>query len=1145
MSLQFILGNSGSGKTEYAFRQIVKEAGEHPKKNYLILVPEQFTMQTQKKLVSLAPNHAIMNIDVLSFKRLAYRVFDDMGIGDVRVLEETGKNLVLRKVAQEKEEQLTVLRANMERMGYIEEVKSMISEMMQYRITPEQLEQFVDRERVSDNQAFCAKISDIITMYRGFMDFMEGNYITAEEILNLLIELVEQSQLLRDSVVVLDEFTGFTPIQNHLIRKLLPVTESIRVLLTIDAGENFYRCEGNHELFYLTKHTMEQLSRMAQELLVPIDKPVVLDGSGKKRFAHTADLAFMEQNLFRTWYRRKHGEVSDIVITSGKNPKEELLYTAREIVRLVRSKNYRYKDIAVVTGDVDSYGKYVGEIFEQYQIPYFLDQTTEVLFHPFIECIRAALEIVSSNFSYEAVMRFLRCGFADIKEADIDLLDNYLLAIGIRGRSAWKKRWVRLPRQSAGYDLELLEELRIQIWDILSPLLTAFEGNATVSDGILGLYEMLRKMDCENKLWAKEAEYLSRGQQAKAKEYGQIYRVVMELLEKYHALLGQEHMNVEEFIEVLDAGLAAAQVAAIPPGYDNVTIGDIERTRLDHIKVLFFIGVNDGIVPKGGSQGGIISEYERELLKEANLELAPGAREQAFIQRFYLYRNLTKPSERLYISYARVDSAGKAIRPSYLIGVLCRLFPDMKVLELEDLAKQPDFSTKEAALDYMIYGQKDETWYALAHALSAGAEEDEEKKQQVCRILEAPFYRYTDEPISRIAAQAIYGRTIEGSVTRLERFAACAYAHFLQYGLNLKERETNRFQNPDIGNLYHDALEKYSYKLKESQYDWFGVPDEVREQFSDEAMREAVESYYNPSVFETASTVHQLKRMGEIFKQTVWALTRQVRAGEFVPEAFEVSFQELTDVADLRMTFADDAGMSLRGRIDRMDCCADEGKLYVKVIDYKSGSTKFDLIRIYQGLELQLMVYMGAGMDWMKQQNPNYEVLPAAVLYYHIDDPVIDIDGDRNMTQEEVEQELLQSLRPDGLINRDEQVIAHLDKNLEGKSQVIPVELKKSGEIYESRSHVADTEEFAVIEEYVRNQIRYQGRQIYEGVVSVNPYKDGSQVSCAYCPYASVCGFDARIPGYQYRRLEHPDKAGIIEQMQIENAKSAHLEQGR
>ena len=320
MSLQFILGNSGSGKTEYAFRQIVKEAGEHPKKNYLILVPEQFTMQTQKKLVSLAPNHAIMNIDVLSFKRLAYRVFDDMGINDVRVLEETGKNLVLRKVAQEKEEQLTVLRANMGRMGYIGEVKSMISEMMQYRITPEQLEQFVDRERVSDNPAFCAKISDIITMYRGFMEFMEGNYITAEEILNLLIELVEQSQLLRDSVVVLDEFTGFTPIQNHLIRKLLPVTESIRVLLTIDAGENFYRCEGNHELFYLTKHTIEQLSRMAQELLVPIDKPVILGDSGKKRFAHTDDLAFMEQNLFRTWYRRKQGEVSDIVITSGKNP---------------------------------------------------------------------------------------------------------------------------------------------------------------------------------------------------------------------------------------------------------------------------------------------------------------------------------------------------------------------------------------------------------------------------------------------------------------------------------------------------------------------------------------------------------------------------------------------------------------------------------------------------------------------------------------------------------------------------------------------------------------------------------------------------------------------------------------------------------
>lgn len=1145
MSLQFVLGNSGSGKTEYVFRRIVQEAGKHPKKNYLILVPEQFTLQTQKKLVSLAPNKAIMNIDVLSFKRLAYRVFDDLGINNLSVLEETGKNLVLRKVAQEKSTELTVLRANMERMGYIEEVKSLISELMQYGISPDKLSVFLknDKNTTFLPPSFHAKMTDVITLYRGFLEFMEGNYITAEEILTILIGLVEQSQLLRDSVLVFDEFTGFTPIQNQLMRKLLPVAERIEVLLTIDEKENFYSCLGNHELFYLSKHTILQLSRMAEELHINIEKPVVLGQSDTKRFAKAPGLAFMEKNLFRAWYQKKHGPVSDIVICNAKNPREELLYVVREITRLVKTGNYRYKDIAVVTGAVESYGQYVEELFGKYQIPYFLDQTTDVLFHPFIECIRAALEIVHTNFSYEAIMRFLRCGFTDFAESDIDLLDNYLLALGITGKSAWKKRWVRLPRQKHGYDIEQLDKLRQQMLELLLPFSEIFEKkNSTVSDELFGLYELLTAMNCEQKLWEKEASYLQNGQQVKALEYGQIFAIIMELFEKYNALLGQEQMNIEEFIEILEAGLCAAEVAAIPPGYDNVTIGDIERTRLDHVKVLFFVGVNDGIVPKAAGQGGIISEYERELMLASDMELAPGAREQAFIQRFYLYRNLTKPSEQLYISYSRVDNSGKAIRPSYLIGVIERLFLDLQIQEVDDLIKQPDFSTPEAALDYLVHGKKEEQWFAVAKALSEVTHSDDEAQQRnsndsLEKILEAPFYHYTDEPISKITAQAIYGRNGTGSVTRFEKFAACAYAHFLGYGLQLQEREKNQLSNLDIGNLYHDALEIYSIKLQASKHDWFGIPDEIRQQFATEAFEEAMAAYQNPSVFASASNAHQCERMKQIFQQTVWALTKQVRAGDFIPSAFEVSFAELEDVECLKNRYEDHASICLQGRIDRLDQCMDENAVYVKVIDYKSGNTSLNLIRIYQGLDLQLMEYMAVGTDWMKKQYPDREVLPGGVLYYHIDDPVLECEGSCELTREEFEQQLLQKLRPDGLVNRELPIIEHLDSTIEGKSNVIPVELKKGREIYESRSHVADTWQFAVMEEYVKNIIYDHGRQIYEGVVSVNPYQDGKESGCSYCPYAAVCGFDIRIPGYQYRKLEHPDKNEVVDRMQIENEK--------
>ncbi len=1131
MSLQFVLGNSGSGKTEYAFGRVVNEAGEHPEKNYLVIVPEQFTMQTQKKLVELAPNHAIMNIDVLSFKRLAYRVFDDLGMNDIRVLEETGKNLVLRKVAKEKQEELTVLRANMSRMGYIEEMKSLISELVQYNISPEQLSDYSKREDISP--AFSAKLRDIVTMYRGFHDYMRGNYVTAEEILNVLIDVAEESGLLRDSVIVLDEFTGFTPIQNRLLKKILPMADKVCVILTIDAREDFYRCAGNHELFYLSKKTIRSLNEMAERLHVELLPPVVLSDSKNRRFIGAENLSFMEQNLFRNWYKKSHEDVDEIVMTSEKNPKDELTGVAREVCRLVRNENYRYRDIAVVTGAAETYGNYVKEIFEKYRIPYFLDQTTEVLFHPFTECVRAALEIVASDFSYEPVMRFLRTGFSGISEEEIDLLDNYLTATGIRGKRAWEKRWLREPRDKDFYDLEVLNRLRAQIVELFAPLAESFgRKDSTVGEEVLALYGLLTGISAEQKLWELEREFLAAGQQEKSKVYGQIYRIVMELLEKCNRILGTEAMDIDDFTEVLDAGLSAAKVAVIPPGYDSVTVGDIERTRLNHVKVLFFVGVNDGIIPKAGNQGGIISEYEREMLQEADMELAPGAREQAFIQRFYLYRNLTKPSERLYLSFSRVDQEGKALRASYLIGTIHKLFPKLTVNFREDIAREPDFSTPQAAIDYLISGEQDDAWYALAKCFAGS-----EKADEVEQLLKAPYMSYKEDPISRAVARAVYGQTLEGSVTRLERFAACAYSHFLQYGLKLKEREIAGFESVDMGNLYHEALEQYGRKLKGTAYDWFNVPDDVRDRLALEAMSEAVEAYPNLSIYASGADSHMAERMRSVFKRTVWALTKQVQAGRFVPEDFEISFLQLDQLESLKICLSERERMQLLGRIDRMDICNEDGKVYIKVIDYKSGNTKFDLVRIYQGLALQLVVYMSVGMELGRKKFPEESVLPGGILYYHIDEPALEETEGEELSGEELEHAMLAAHRPDGLVNSKEDIYRAFDGSFEKKSEVIPVELKKSGELSESRSHVASTKEFEIIEEYVKNQVRFQGIQIYEGKIAVNPYRDGAECSCNFCPYGSVCGMDEKIPGYGYRGLDKVSRDEAVEKMSMENAK--------
>ena len=444
-----------------------------------------------------------------------------------------------------------------------------------------------------------------------------------------------------------------------------------------------------------------------------------------------------------------------------------------------------------------------------------------------------------------------------------------------------------------------------------------------------------------------------------------------------------------------------------------MTIGDIERTRLTNIKVMFFAGVNDGIVPKAAGRGGIISQYEREALKELDIELAPGAREQAFIQRFYLYLNMTKPSRELYISYTRLDSEKKAAQPSYLIGILKGMFPELVVTETEDVEQLLDISSRQSALDYLLSNEVDDRWCEIAAAVmlydasvsDAGdgneiADKEFTQKNSVERLINARFEHYSKDPISRNVARSIYGRHMEGSITRFEQFARCAYAHFLNYGLRLTEREESGFTSLDMGNIYHEALERYSKKLDRESTDWFSVTDAKRDELSMEAINEVIDEYAGFGIFDTAESQHSISHMKAVFKQTVWALTTQIRRGSFVPERFEFSFYESLDMAN-------DVTVDIKGRVDRTDTYTDEGRLFVKVLDYKSGNTVFDLVKLYYGTQLQLAVYMDAVMEQKKEALKQVSVEPGGMLYYHIDDPVIDLKDvtpGTELSEEEINQ---------------------------------------------------------------------------------------------------------------------------------------------
>ncbi len=1180
MSLQFIFGNSGSGKSDFLYDSVLKQAKENKEQQFLIIVPEQFTMQTQRELVERQKQHAIMNVDVLSFARLAYRVFDDLGKQNVVVLEETGKNLVLRKVAEQKKAELNVLGANMNKMGYVGEVKSLISELMQYNIRPDALAEFLEKEPLGEGLRL--KMQDVLTMYQGFTEYLKGRYITAEEVLELLYDVAEESKLLCGSVIVLDEFTGFTPIQNRLMEKLLVLAKKVSVSVTMDVREDFYQCRGVHELFAMSKKTVASLLKVAELCKVPVEEPIVLPTGEKRRYAGAPDLYFMEQNLFRPGagsYRYKVSEKAmksnknhekltdsqleetpDIRITSLKNPREELKFAAREIVRLTREQGYRYRDIAVVTGDVQQYGNYVPEIFEQYHIPYFIDQTKNILFHPFIECIRAILEMIEYDFSYESVFRFLRCGLAEkiipqgklssmeleldgetgeksaqckeqtihrLTEQEIDRLENYVLARGIRGASRWSKPWTFVMPDGTLEDMERLNEIREAVYENFKPLLMAFRGKEnTVSTQTFELYSLIRRLDMEQLLKERGEFFEKNGNQARAKEYDQIYKIVMDLLDKVTSLLGDETMTIREYSDILDAGFEAAKVGIIPPGNDTVTVGDIERTRLKHIKILFFVGVNDGVVPKAGNQGGIISQFEREKMAEYHLELAPGAREKVFIQKFYLYLNMTKPSERLYVTFCRVNSDGKALRRSYLIGTLLKLFPQLVVEEPSEEETLEGVLTAESALPFLMEGlnkpvEDEEAWTALlAWYLS-----DEGDREKALQLFDAAFGVHQDDAISKAVTKALYGNTLDNSVTRLEQFAACAFAHYLSYGLRLRERELQQFASVDMGNIYHDVLERFAKGIEMSEYTWFDIPQEAQDALLSQSMEDAIAGSGIGDVFEDARNSYLLKRMETTAKRTIWALMLQVRKGKFVPSGFEVSFSRAERLDAVQFQLGEDEKMRLRGRIDRIDTYETDDKVYVKIIDYKSGNTSFSLLNFYYGLQLQLVVYMNVALELTKKIYKGKDTEPAGIFYYHITDPMVDSDGGES--EEEIRRSILEQLKVGGLVNEDPEIYGAMDTDFTGTSSVIPVALKADGSL-KAASKTASAYEFGLMSDYVRKKIEHVGKEIFAGNVSVKPYLLGDRSGCDYCPYHTICGFDVRMPGFSYQQFEKFDSSEEI-----------------
>ena len=1117
MALQFILGGSGSGKSEYVKNLAIKLATEGRRNNVLMIVPDQFTMQTQWDMANSHPDGGIINIDVLSFSRLPRKVFEEVGMPQRLLLDDTGKCLLIKRGASKIKDSLHVLSKGMDNAGWSGEVKSVLSEFMQYNVAPEDLDGIKDN---CTSEALRLKLEDLKLLYEAFLKECEDKYITREEILDLFIERLPLSKKVANSVVIFDGFTGFTPIQIKAIVAVLKIAKDVIITFPFDndPAENPRRIIKNKpSLFDLTRINMDDLRKAFDREGLNILDDIRLNTD--YRHASNPELSFLEKNIFRR--ENVSMKASDAIeIARCADVDSECHIFCENLLKEIEEKKYRFRDVAVICADMTRYQKPLAKYLDRYQIPYYMDSNRSIAANPLVKYILSIADILKNNFKEEDVLRFLRTGISPLEEDEIDELENYIYARGIKGISKWREPFVypsaeteRTPER-----LIIINSFRETFFGIFKEISDGGVRKRKLFKWIEQIYSILEAGKVYEKMKAMADELREKGLIGEAMEYEGVYNKVIELFDVLCDLMGDEYYSIKELSDILKVGFSEIRVGVLPQKVDSLLVGDMQRTRLKEIKELFILGVNDGNIPKAVANGGLLSVPDKEELKKADCRLAPTSDELAFIEQLYIYLNLTKPTDKLYLSFASVGGKGDNLMPSYLIQVLLNMFDGLKIRDLsrhvparflQDIKEETG-----RLLGLYVTGLTDNKDEERLFNNIAIIKQSEGGEEWCGKVVENAFRQYDAKPLDKESARKLYGEIIEVSVSLLEKYAGCRYSHFALYGLDLDAREEYGLQSVDMGNLSHDILEKVGKKLKEDGLDFSTADDSLTEAQIDDEIERLRNEYGGDLLNSDEKTRYYLRQLSRIMKRTVKTLGFQLSKGRYRPEMYEMKFEKNYDLNETE-TGKNIGRVTLKGKIDRMDVYEDENTDYVKILDYKSSSHKLDKEMLEEGLSLQLAVYMKNAVEKIKERFPGKEVLPAAMLYYAIDDPF-------SQSRENYEEDIRKQLIPVGAIVNDEKIMQSLDESLAipgTKSEVVKINKKKDN-TPDSNSNVFTSEEFDSLLDTAEKKALELSADILSGSIDINPYVEKNKSACDYCPLKGYCGFDPRIRGYKYRKLD-------------------------
>ena len=1083
--MKLIYGRAGSGKSEYIF-DLIKE---NSRDKIYIVTPEQFSYTAEKRLMETLKGDskyesATTNVEVLSFARMAYNVIKETIPGEQKRLEKSGKAMLIFEAISEHQKELNFLGKSLDN---VQTIITQITELKKHNITVKMLEEQVNN---TQDKYLKAKLNDILILYKDLEEKIPVDFVDENDLLTLLAENIENSHLFDNAIFFLDEFAGFTKQEYAVIERLNEIAKELYI--TICTDELRVTKTPDADIFYDNKQTVQTLSDIFE-----FDKDKQIRLANNYRFKNE-ELKHLEKNIFDLPYNKYEKEVENIKLYLAENQYNEVEYVATNIVKLVRNNGYKFSDIAVICNNIDTYSSLCKAIFDEYDIPVFIDDKKDITQNILIKYLMSILEIYSNSFSYDSVFNYIKTGLVGVQ--NINELENYCLKWGIQGKKFYKDTWNFEEKDNFVDEQKLVFEPLLKLKEDLNK-----EKNAKNISKILYNFLVEQLVKQEGKV-----EFNQENEDA--------WNLIVDVLAEISNLFGDKKLSFDEYLKVLKTGMSTKELGQIPSGNDNVTVGDVNRSKTHKVKAVFIIGVNDGVFPSNSDSEGFLNDKDRANLKEENFELAKGTREKMYEENFNIYKAFSTAEEKLFISYASSDTDGKPLRKSLIISKLRRIFPELK----EDCELNDEVLTKKITFEKLLNNIDSDEWKEVLYWYK------KYEPEKLERALAGLKYSNIPDDINEKNINKLYGNNLKTSVSKLEDYSSCPFSYYLTYGLKLSEKDKLEIKPIDTGSFMHDVIDRFFKTImqdSEIKNSGIGVLDDDRiKSIIDEIVNDKL--HISNKFNQTAKFRTLVKRLERVVFISIKYIVESLKNSEFEVLGTEIAFdtRESAKYPPIEMDLENGKKVSIIGKIDRVDIAKMPDGKYIRIIDYKSSAKDIELNKFVAGLQLQLITYVDAMCK-------NEDVMPAGALYFTLLEPKL---AQKDLSAEDIEKKLQESFRMKGLVLADINVIKAMDETLEtGKSTKIPVSLNKDGDIAYSSSNTVTRDEFERMQKHSTKLIKQISKQILSGDISVKPYYDEKSKStpCQYCKYRSICQFDPKLKNNDYRFVANVKKQEVLDNL--------------